>query len=40
VRVVEDTGDRWGLGDVEVRRRRDFVERVRGEVKVGGYPSR
>lgn len=34
VRVVEETGERWGIGDDEVRRRRGFVQRVKGEVKV------
>ena len=34
VRVVEETGERWGIEEDEVRRRRNFVERVRGEVRV------
>ena len=32
--MVERAGERWGLGDEEVRRRRGFVERIRGEVAV------
>ncbi|RXK42251.1 hypothetical protein M231_00610 [Tremella mesenterica] len=32
VRVVEATGERWGIGEEEVRRRRGFVEKVRREV--------
>ena len=35
VRVVESTGDRWGLGDDEISRRRRFVEQVKREVGVG-----
>ena len=35
VRVVESTGDRWGIDETEVQRRRGFVERVKGEVQVG-----
>ncbi len=34
VRVVEETGERWGIEEDEVRRRRGFVERVKGEVQV------
>lgn len=34
VRVVEDMGERWGLGANEVRKRRDFVQRVKREVEV------
>jgi syntaxin 6 len=34
VRVVESTGDRWGIGPDEVSRRRGFVERVKKEVRV------
>lgn len=34
VRVVEDMGERWGLGTNEVHKRRDFVQRVKREVKV------
>ncbi|KAK8846770.1 hypothetical protein IAR55_005858 [Kwoniella newhampshirensis] len=33
VRVVEDMGDKWGIGAGEVRRRREFVERVKVEVE-------
>ena len=36
VRVVEETGERWGIEVGEVQRRRGFVERVKGEVRVGG----
>lgn len=32
VRVVESAGDRWGLGDEEIRKRRSFVERVKNDV--------
>lgn len=41
VRVVEDHGDRWGLGSSEVRERRAFVNRVSRNVQVGDrcYPS-
>lgn len=35
VRVVEETGERWGIEVGEVQRRRGFVERVKGEVRVG-----
>ncbi len=35
VRVVEGTGERWGIEVGEVGRRRAFVERVKGEVRVG-----
>lgn len=35
VRVVEDHGDRWGLGSSEVRERRVFVDRVSRNVEVG-----
>lgn len=35
VRVVEDMGERWGLGANEVHKRRDFVQRVKREVEVG-----
>lgn len=35
VRVVEDHGDRWGLGSSEVRERRAFVDRVSRTVQVG-----
>ncbi|GFZ49183.1 hypothetical protein JCM24511_06933 [Saitozyma sp. JCM 24511] len=34
VRVVESTGDRWGIGPDEVSRRRGFVERVKKEVRM------
>jgi hypothetical protein len=34
VRVVESTGDRWGIAPDEVSRRRGFVERVKKEVRV------
>lgn len=34
VRVVEDMGERWGLGTNEVHKRRDFVQRVKREVEV------
>ncbi|EIW68729.1 hypothetical protein TREMEDRAFT_31927, partial [Tremella mesenterica DSM 1558] len=34
VRVVEATGERWGIGEEEVRRRRGFVEKVKREVDV------
>lgn len=34
VRAVEEAGDRWGMDDSEVTRRRKFVERVKGEVSV------
>ncbi|KIR29702.1 hypothetical protein I307_01027 [Cryptococcus deuterogattii 99/473] len=34
VRVVEDMGERWGLGANEVRKRRDFVQRVKREVEM------
>ncbi|AFR95119.2 hypothetical protein C343_03210 [Cryptococcus neoformans C23] len=33
VRVVEDMGERWGLGTNEVHKRRDFVQRVKREVE-------
>ncbi|ORX34389.1 syntaxin 6, N-terminal-domain-containing protein [Kockovaella imperatae] len=33
VRVVEATGDRWGIEESEVKRRRGFVERVKAEVR-------
>ncbi|RSH90290.1 hypothetical protein EHS25_001624 [Saitozyma podzolica] len=33
VRVVESTGDRWGIAPDEVSRRRGFVERVKKEVR-------
>ncbi|KAL0255539.1 hypothetical protein I308_100343 [Cryptococcus tetragattii IND107] len=33
VRVVEDMGERWGLGANEVHKRRDFVQRVKREVE-------
>ncbi|WVQ84022.1 hypothetical protein IAT38_006167 [Cryptococcus sp. DSM 104549] len=33
VRVVEDMGERWGLGAGEVNRRREFVKRVRGQLE-------
>lgn len=36
VRAVEDAGDRWGMDDGEVSRRRRFVEKVKAEVDVGG----
>jgi len=32
VQIVETSGDKWGLGDEEVRRRRGFVRRVKGQV--------
>lgn len=32
VHIVEASGDRWGLGDDEVRKRRGFVERVKRDV--------
>ena len=32
VRVVEETGDRWGLGAEEISRRRAFIDRVEREV--------
>ncbi len=34
VRAVEQTGDRWGIEEHEVRRRRQFVERIKTEVRV------
>lgn len=34
VRIVEERGERWGIDEAEVRKRRGFVERVRGEVRV------
>lgn len=34
VRAVEQTGDRWGIEEHEVRRRRQFVERIKAEVRV------
>lgn len=34
VRVVEDMGERWGLGTNEVHKRRDFAQRVKREVEV------
>nr|KIR89510.1 hypothetical protein I308_00518 [Cryptococcus tetragattii IND107] len=34
VRVVEDMGERWGLGANEVHKRRDFVQRVKREVEM------
>jgi syntaxin 6 len=34
VRVVEDHGDRWGIGDAEVRDRRAFVKRITRDVDV------
>ncbi|WVR04416.1 hypothetical protein IAU60_001418 [Kwoniella sp. DSM 27419] len=33
VRVVEGMGDKWGISPGEVKRRREFVSRVRGEVE-------
>ena len=33
VHVVESAGDRWGLGDDEIRKRRTFVERVKRDVE-------
>lgn len=38
VHIVEASGDRWGLGDDEVRKRRGFVERVKRDV--GGLRAR
>lgn len=35
MRVVEGTGERWGIEVGEVGRRRAFVESVKGEVRVG-----
>lgn len=32
VQIVETSGDRWGLGDDEVKRRRGFIRRVKGQV--------
>ena len=32
VQIVETAGDKWGLGDDEVRRRRGFIRRVKGQV--------
>lgn len=40
VRVVEDMGERWGLGANEVHKRRDFVQRVKREVEVGQRVSK
>jgi syntaxin 6 len=34
VRVVEEHGDRWGLGPTEVRGRRAFVDRIGRDVDV------
>ena len=34
VRVVEQTGERWGIAQGEVVRRRTFVERIKREVEV------
>lgn len=34
VRVVEGHGDRWGIGDAEVRERRSFVNRIGRDVEV------
>ncbi|EAL21098.1 hypothetical protein CNBD4740 [Cryptococcus deneoformans B-3501A] len=34
VRVVEDMGERWGLGTNEVHKRRDFAQRVKREVEM------
>ena len=33
VNIVESSGDRWGLGDEEVRKRRGFVQRVARQVE-------
>jgi hypothetical protein len=33
VRIVESKGDRWGLGEDEVRKRRGFVQRVKRDVE-------
>lgn len=34
VRVIEETGDRWGIQESEVRSRRNFVQRVESEAGV------
>jgi hypothetical protein len=34
VRVVEEMGDKWGIEEREVVKRRGFVQRVKGEVIV------
>ena len=34
VRAVESTGDRWGIDEGEVKKRRGFVEGVKAEVRV------
>lgn len=34
VRVIEETGDRWGIQESEVRSRRNFVQRVKSEAGV------
>ncbi|OCF37582.1 hypothetical protein I316_00708 [Kwoniella heveanensis BCC8398] len=34
VEVVESMGDKWGISPSEVRTRRQFVERVKGEIEL------
>ncbi len=34
VRVVEATGDRWGIDEIEVQHRRAFVQKVKHDVSV------